>query len=68
MRVVGLVLLGLLGGLMGGFLIEISVVFGSRALLGEVPRFLIFVGLLPYLLAVVGAIVVPVIDARRSGR
>lgn len=68
MRSTGIAILGLFGGLLAGFIIEVAFVFGSRALFGNVPSFLIFVGFLPYLLAIVGAVAAPVVDARRRPR
>lgn len=67
MRAVAFAVGGLFGGLFLGFLLEVGLVFGSRAVFGEVPSFLFFIGFLPVLLAVAGAVLAPLIDRRQSG-
>ncbi|QVQ54447.1 hypothetical protein J4H86_12690 [Spiractinospora alimapuensis] len=67
MRAVAFAIGGLFGGLFLGFVLEVGIVFGARAVFGEVPSFLFFVGFLPVIIGVIGAVAAPMIDARKGG-
>lgn len=67
MRAVAFAIGGLFGGLFLGFLLEMGLVFGARAVFGEVPSFMVFLGFLPVIVGVIGAVAAPLIDARKGG-
>ncbi|WP_017536745.1 MULTISPECIES: DUF5957 family protein [Nocardiopsis] len=68
MRIVGAALLGLFGGWVVGFALS-ALVHIPLGLLGvpDGTPWVVAVGLLPYALAVVGLVAVPIIVARRRG-
>ncbi|MDA2802890.1 DUF5957 family protein [Nocardiopsis suaedae] len=67
MRIVGAALLGLFGGWVVGFAVS-ALVHIPMGLLGvsDATPWVVAVGLLPYLLAVVGLVAVPIIVVRRG--
>lgn len=67
MRIAGAALLGLFGGWVVGFLLS-ALVHIPMGLLGvaDSTGWMIAVGLLPYALALVGVVAVPIIVARRG--
>ncbi|MEU5884599.1 DUF5957 family protein [Spirillospora sp. NPDC047279] len=65
MRTLGAVLLGLIGGLVAGFFLEVLIGLMGELLLDDPDR-PAAVALLPPLCAIAGAIAGPIIDRRRD--
>jgi hypothetical protein len=63
MRIVGMVILGLIGGVILGFVLSEALAIGAYLLFGGAP-WLRVLRYLPVVLALAGAVVVPLIDRR----